>query len=97
MMNMELRFDGVDYKPERDGKRLAAQFFRIWDYMAKVNPQTGATDWHTLKEISEATGAPEPSASACLRDFRKERNGGHTVLRTYINNGIYKYKLVVKQ
>ena len=35
--------------------------------------------WHTLKEISDASGFGEASVSAQLRDYRKTKYGGHTV------------------
>jgi hypothetical protein len=48
---------------------------------------------YTLKEVSEITGAPEASASAGIRNLRKERFGGFTVDREHISNGLYKYRL----
>jgi len=37
--------------------------------------------WRALSEISHATGAPEASVSARLREFRKPEIGGWTVDR----------------
>jgi hypothetical protein len=79
-------FDGVDYNHERDQKRLVKQSDRIFEFMK-------SGEWKTLRQISDATGAPEASASAALRDFRKERFGSHTVDRRYVTNGLYEYKL----
>ena len=47
----------------------------------------------TLAEISAATGDPQASVSARLRDLRKEKFGGYIVTRTYIADGIFTYAL----
>ena len=39
------------------------------------------TAWHTLGEISSATGYAEPSVSAQLRHLRKPRFGGYRVIK----------------
>jgi hypothetical protein len=52
----------------------------------------------TLREINEATGAPEASASACLRDFRKPRFGRHILLknrRGEPKQGLFEYWLIL--
>ena len=90
MEQFDLRFDGADYKPERDDARLTGQLLRIWDCMCDGK-------WRTLKEISERTGDPESSISAQLRHLRKPRFGGHTVAREYVGNGLYKYQLSPKE
>ena len=86
-MQGSLFFDGVDFDFERDSVRLTKQALRIWDVMKD-------SKWHTLSEIEELTGAPQASASACLRDFRKKRMGSHTVQREYVANGLYRYRLI---
>jgi len=48
-----------------------------------------------LRQISDETGDPESSVSAQLRHLRKPRFGAHTVEREYIQDGIYKYRLVI--
>ena len=49
--------------------------------------------WRTLKEIAAATGAPEASVSARLRDLRNERFGGYAVEREYIGDGLWRYRV----
>lgn len=56
---------------EIDGERLGRQLVAVRDCMADGQ-------WRTLREISQATGAPEASASARLRELRHD---GHTVER----------------
>ena len=85
-----MRFDGADYQAPRDHDRLVRQYDKVFDLMSDRL-------WRSLKDISDATGVPEASASALLRDFRKERNGSHTVNRKYIDNGLYKYQLIIKE
>ena len=83
-------FDGADYNPERDDVRLTGQLLRIWNVVIDSR-------WHTLKEISEKTGDPEASVSAQLRHLRKPRFGSYTVEREYIDNGLYKYRVLPKE
>jgi hypothetical protein len=85
------RFSGSDYDHARDSKRLGAQLKRILNYMA-------SGDWHSLREIAEATGAPEASVSAQLRNARKERFGSHVIEkrnRGEREHGLFEYKLQV--
>jgi len=51
-------------------------------------------EWHTLAEISQATGDPEASVSARLRDMRKPKFGGRYVAREQMDNGLYRYKVL---
>ena len=85
-----MRFNGADYNPERDDVRLTGQILRIWGV---VNDGR----WYTLKDIYARTGDPEASISAQLRHLRKPRFGGHIVEREYINNGLYKYRVLSKE
>ncbi len=84
------RFNGSDYRPDRDDVRLTGQLLRVWGVMAK-----GA--WHTLDEISRLTGDPAASVSAQLRHLRKPRFGGHQVEKEYISNGLYKYRVIANK
>lgn len=82
-------FNGVDYKQELDYTRLVTQYQKVYRFMSDNN-------WHTLTEISKATGTPEASASALLRDFRKAKNGSHTVNRRRRGDpkqGLFEYQL----
>ena len=84
------RFDGADYRPERDDARLSTQFRAIVALMKDGK-------FRTLREISEATGYPEASISAQLRHARKPHFGSHTVNREYRGDGLYGYQLVVRE
>jgi hypothetical protein len=79
-------FDGRTYDPEQDEIRLSKQINRVWKAM-------NDSSWHTLAELSQATGIPEASVSARIRDFRKPRFGGHTVLRERVKGGLWRYML----
>jgi hypothetical protein len=85
-----MRFNGHDYNPERDDSRLTGQLLRIWDIVKD-------RQWRTLNEISLLTGDPEASISAQLRHLRKPRFGGHKVEKKYINNGLYKYRVLPQE
>ena len=81
-----VRFDGDTYEPDKDQVRLGKQAQRCWDAI-----QDGK--WRTLSELSEITGDPEASISARLRDFRKERFGGHDIPRRRRSCGQWEYRL----
>lgn len=80
-------FSGDTYDRERDGERLARQ-------MTAVRIVMSDHEWHTLRGLSNVTGAPEASVSARLRDLRKQRFGGYTVERKYEGEGLWAYRLL---
>jgi hypothetical protein len=86
--------DGVTYNHERDGKRLHSQMNRVMAFMRDGK-------WHTLAEIARATGDPEASCSARIRDAKKERfqklYGSPLIERRYVERGLWAYRLVVGQ
>lgn len=83
-------FNGPDYDPNRDKRRLTGQIKRVFDCMSDGN-------WRTLDQINKETGDPHASISAQLRHLRKPRFGAHTVEREHIKNGLYKYRLLIKE
>lgn len=78
--------DGETYDRTEDFARLNAQHLRVYAVM-----QDGR--WHTLKAIADRTGDPESSISARLRDFRKDRFGGHRLDRQRRSGGLWEYRL----
>ena len=87
-------FDGITVE-KQDLPRLTRQFDRVFAYMM-------TEEWHSIPEIVNAISFPpyerasEGGVSARLRDFRKEKFGGHTVNRRKRTNGLYEYQLVTK-
>lgn len=86
-------FNGSDYTPELDHARLGKQITDIYNLMEDGK-------WRTLREIEQATGHPQASCSAQLRNLRKSRFGGHLVNKrrrpsTDLDRGIFEYQLVV--
>lgn len=81
------RFNGPDYDPELDNKRLTGQIKRVFNCM-----KDGV--WRTLSEIETITGDPQASISAQLRHLRKERFGLHTVEKENKGGGLFKYRLI---
>lgn len=65
-------FNGPDYTPELDHKRLTGQLKAIRDYMLDGKHRT-------LQEIASSLGYPEASVSANLRHLRKDRFGAFTL------------------
>jgi len=81
--------DGKTYDHARDAKRLTRQHARVLDFMLDGQ-------WHTLTDISARTGDPEASVSARLRDLRKARFGSHIIEREYVEQGLFRYRLVTQ-
>lgn len=78
---------GATYSPDLDRARLNRQQMAVFDVM-----RDGC--WRSLRELSDASGAPEASASARLRDLRRM---GWTVERRRVGNlssGLFRYRLV---
>ena len=83
------RFDGETYDPTQDHQRLGKQALNIFHWMRWGR-------WLTLHTLSGATGYPEASISARMRDFRKKRFGAHTIERRRIGaSGAWEYRLLV--
>ena len=85
----KLDFDGSDYDPKYDRKRLTRQILRVYSAL-----KGGA--WLTLDEIHQITGDPQASISAQLRHLRKERFGSYTINkrpRGDRSRGLWEYKI----
>lgn len=82
-----MMFGGTTYEPQRDGERLKAQLDRVRALMSDG-------EWRTLAEIAAFARGSEAAASARLRDLRKAQFGKRTVLRRYVANGVWEYRLV---
>lgn len=84
-------FDGETYEPRHDKARLNAQLERVVKVMRDRL-------WRTLEEISKATGDPQASVSARLRDLRKPKFGEHVVERRrrgVAMKGLFEYRLTL--
>ena len=81
--------DGATYERELDLDRLNTQAATVWKVMRDGQ-------WHTLSGIAKATGYPEASISARLRDLRKKRFGSHVVERERdtTDPGLFYYRLI---
>jgi len=82
-------FAGSDFKAKHDYGRLKGQVKRVFDLMSDGQ-------WRSLDTIAQLTGDPHASISAQLRNLRKERFGGHTVLKKRSGNkksGLFVYRL----
>ena len=79
-------FDGRSFVQSRDGERLGKQ-------MAAVMREMADGAWYTLHELSLATGAPEASVSARIRDLKKARFGSHKIESQYVRRGLWQYRM----
>jgi hypothetical protein len=84
------RFNGPEYKPELDQRRLSGQVERIFNLMKDGK-------WRSLHEIESITNDPAASISAQLRHLRKKRFGSHTVnrRRRKKDGGLFEYQLIL--
>lgn len=81
-------FGGATYNEQRDGSRLKAQLERVRSYLL-------SHVWVTLREVAEATGDPESSVSARIRDLRKTQFGAYTIDREYVSRGLWRYRIKI--
>src|SRR5262249_44545565 len=81
-----VHFDGATYEPLLDEERLSSQLVRVYNFMRGGR-------WHTLRGISEAVNGTAATVSARLRDLRKERFGGHAILRQRRDGGLFEYRM----
>jgi Fic family protein len=85
----KLDFNGSDYEPKYDRKRLTGQILRVYSAIKEGN-------WLTLNEIAQITGDPQASISAQLRHLRKERFGSYIINKRPRGNrsrGLWEYKI----
>lgn len=84
----EATLDGSDLLAE-DHKRLT-------EHMARVQRLMSDGRWRTVKEIAAATGDPELSVSAQLRNLRKEKFGAYLVEKRQVANHGWVYRVGAK-
>lgn len=84
----EKAFDGRTYEPARDYVRHSGQLKRVYDVMR-------GGQWRSLDEIVDMTGGTTASASARLRDLRKEKYGAFEVERRHVKGGLFLYRVRV--
>jgi predicted transcriptional regulator len=87
---METKFDGA-FVTEQDNVRLTKQQESIYEFMRDGK-------WASLSQIESATGHPQASISAQLRNLRKAKFGGHQVITRHIHGtgrGNYEYQLTL--
>jgi len=81
-------FNGSDYIPALDHKRLSTQNAKIRSLMIDGK-------WRTLTEIETETGYPQASISAQLRHLRKQRFGAFDLnKRRRKLAGLFEYQLI---
>jgi hypothetical protein len=88
---------GPDFVESRDGERLRAQRERIRNYMLAASIRN---EWLTLEQISagldmayEGTNFQPASVSAQLRHLRHPEHGGYTLVKRYVERGLWEYRL----
>lgn len=87
------KFNGPEYIPQIDNKRLTKQHDEIRDLMLDE-------EWRTLEEIHKSTGFPQSSISAQLRHLRKPRFGSFVVERRARKDrarGLYEYRVLMPE
>lgn len=82
-------FDGATYDPDKDHGRLRKQLNLLYKIMSDGQ-------WHFLADLAKALKCKEQSASARIRDLRKEQYGGHEIDRERVEGGLFRYRMKVK-
>lgn len=88
--NKPYPFGGQSFEASQDGVRLTNHLQKVFDLMRDGK-------FRTLRQISDTVGCTEASASARLRDLRKQWAGGHIVDRRRVAGGLYEYRLEVAE
>lgn len=83
-------FDGKTYEPKRDHERLSGQLLRVFNAM-----KTGG--WWTIPRLAEEVNGSPQAVSARIRDLRKEKYGGHIVIRESVSGGLFRYRLELRK
>lgn len=86
-------FDGDTFEPKHDQARLNRQLRIVYLLMCDQ-------EWRTKEELSARSGEPSESIGSRLRDFRKEKFGGHMVERRRRGEpklGVFEYRLLVRE
>lgn len=81
-----MKFSGSDLDAS-DKTRLKKQYPVIFAMMRDGQ-------WRTVREIAEATGFPENSIQAQLRNMRKPEFGKHQTPKQRRNGGLWEYRLI---
>lgn len=86
-------FDGDTFMRALDHARLGKQLLAVGKVMADG-------EWHTLEELMRKTGYGPTSIaaiSARIRDLKKEKFGGHTVVSERVPGepGLWRYRMVL--
>jgi hypothetical protein len=86
-----ISFDGASAL-QIDTPRLALQMARVFELMKDGK-------YRTLRQVADATGCLETSASARLRDLRKPKFGEHSVdaRRAKCAGLVYEYRLTLNE
>lgn len=82
-----MTFGGETYDPKQDERRLKGQALAVFTFLKSH------VGWHSLADLRIATGHPEASISARLRDFRKRSFGSHTIEARRHTGGLWVYRL----
>lgn len=92
-------FDGASFDAALDSERLGGQMARVFSVMRDGK-------WRTLSELQAVIHSrfgkhdSEAGLSARLRDARKQKFGGHTVLRQRrqpATAGLFEYRLEIRR
>jgi hypothetical protein len=88
-------FGGDTIEPV-DGPRLSTQLYWVYAIMFDAKWRTIGDLVSIIREKHD-TNVMQTSISARLRDFRKNKFGGHTVNRNNLGGGLFEYQLIVRK
>jgi len=81
-------FQGTDYIPVRDARRLATQHLRV--KQAAIRWPGG---WFTMQKLAAVLGEPAGSVERQVRYLRGKRFGAYTVEKRHRSRGTFEYRV----
>jgi len=86
MTQETFNFDGKTFDKAFDGIRLKRQLDQVRELMKERR-------WWTLRELWARIQGSESAISARIRDLRKPKFGGYTILSRRRSKGLWEYRL----
>ncbi len=83
--------------PHFDGKYNRTLRLRVLAILSAWHRRRGQPEFFTVQELARRARGTETSASSAVRDLRKKKNGGFTVVRRRLEGGLSDYMMLPDQ
>ncbi len=82
--------------PAFDGPHNRKLRHRVLAVMSVWYRKNGVPEFFTVQQLSPVVRGTETSVSSAIRDLRKKKNGGFTVIRRRLESNVSDYMLLPK-